>query len=199
MDRRTLSAYDAAAADYAREWEDKQETPTDLYALLTTFFTQGTAVDIGCGSGRDTAWLAASGFDVEGYDASEALLQEARHRHPGIRFAVAILPDLTELGSRTFTNVLCETVIMHLPQAEVARATARIRDLVAPGGTLYLSWRITEGDDLRDSGGRLYAAFADATVLNELAGFQILYDHEQRSESSGKVVRRVIARRPPSA
>jgi SAM-dependent methyltransferase len=198
VDLQTRQAYDAAAADYADEWEDGQDPPTDLYDLLIEYFTPGTAADIGCGSGRDTAWLAARGFDAEGFDASQRLLEQARHRHPSVPFAVATLPGLSEIGSRTFTNVLCETVIMHLPRSEVAAATGRIRDLLAPGGTLYLSWRITDGDDLRDANGRLYSAFGKSVVLSELEELEILYDRRQRSESSGKVVHRVIVRRPPS-
>ena len=196
MDRETLCAYDAFAADYAAEWEDEQDTPTDVYNLLSTYFTPGPVVDIGCGSGRDAAWLAMRGFAVEGYDASKGLVAEARRRHPGIPFAVARLPALAEVGSRTFSNVLCETVIMHLPPVQVAAATARIRDIVAPGGTLYLSWRVTADDDVRDSRGRLYAAFGDSVVLNQLAEFETLYDRQERSESSGRVVHRVIARQP---
>lgn len=196
MDHQTLHAYDAGAAGYAWEWEDEQDAPTDLYELLSTFFVPGTAADIGCGSGRDTAWLATRGFEVEGYDASEELLREARRRHPGIPFSLATLPDLSEIGRRTLTNVLCETVIMHLPRGEVAAAAHRVSELVAPGGMLYLSWRVTDGDDLRDARGRLYTAFASSVVVDELAEFGSLYDQQQRSESSGKVVHRLVARRP---
>ena len=40
----------------------------------------GYLVDIGCGSGREVAWLNASGFPAAGFDASEGLLAEARAR-----------------------------------------------------------------------------------------------------------------------
>jgi len=196
MDDPTLRSYDADAGAYAAEWEDEQDAPNDLYNLLETFFTRGTAVDIGCGSGRDTAWLAEHGFEVEGYDASTGLLEQARRRHPGIPFARATLPDLAELGARTFANVLCETVIMHLPPTEIRAAVRRLASLLPRAGTLYLSWRTTSGDDLRDPKGRLYAAFPDTLVLDELTDVHVLLDEEQRSASSGKVVRRLVIRRP---
>ena len=34
MDRQTIAAYDATAADFARDWHD-QPAPVDLQALLT--------------------------------------------------------------------------------------------------------------------------------------------------------------------
>jgi SAM-dependent methyltransferase len=69
MDPATLAAYDAAAAAFAAEW-DAQLAPTDLHDLVKRFFRPGLTADIGCGSGRDAAWLAANGFPTVGYDPS---------------------------------------------------------------------------------------------------------------------------------
>jgi 2-polyprenyl-3-methyl-5-hydroxy-6-metoxy-1,4-benzoquinol methylase len=192
MDKATLAAYDRDAASYATEWTE-QPAPTDLYELLTKHFVPGPTADVGCGAGRDTAWLAAHGFDARGYDASEGLLAEARRRYPQIRFDKASLPDLAGVPERAFANVTCETVIMHLAPGEVALSVRRLVSLLAPGGTLYLSWRVTRGEDLRDKAGRLYAAFDPGQVLTALASARILMDDERESLSSGKIVRRIVA------
>ncbi len=39
-----------------------------------------TALDVGCGLGRNAAWLAAQGFSVTGIDIAEPALAEARRR-----------------------------------------------------------------------------------------------------------------------
>jgi SAM-dependent methyltransferase len=192
----TVAAYDRDPAGYAEDWET-QPPPVDLHALVHEFFAPGPTADVGCGSGRDTAWLAGQGFDVVGYDASEELLGEARRRHPGIRFEHAELPDLAGVPSG-FANVLCETVVMHLPVRSVAPAVRRLVQLLAPGGTLYLSWRVTGGGDVRDDAGRLYAAFDADVVRAALVDVEVLHDEQRTSASSGRVVHRVIARRPPA-
>jgi len=194
MDARTLAAYDAAAARYAAEWAG-QPPAADMHALLRQHFRPGPTADVGCGAGRDTAWLAANGFDARGFDASEGLLREARAAHPGLRFEQAALPALAGVERGAFENVLCETVVMHLAPAEVAPATRTLAALLRPGGTLYLSWRVTTGTSLRDPGGRLYAAFDADVVRDALAGFETLFDREDTSESSGKRVHRLIVRR----
>ena len=74
MDRDTIHIYDEGARDFARDWEDDQPAPDDLYASLGQYFREGPTVDVGCGSGRDTAWLAANGFDALGVDASGSVL-----------------------------------------------------------------------------------------------------------------------------
>jgi SAM-dependent methyltransferase len=194
MDRSTLTAYDRDAAAYADDWET-QPPPSDMQALIRKYFTPGPTADIGCGSGRDAAWLDANGFPAVGFDASEGLLEEARRRHPGVRFAHAALPALDGLEPVSFTNVLCETVIMHLPAADIPVSVRRLVDILRPSGTLHLSWRVTEGADRRDDAGRLYGAFDPNLVLGALAGTEILLDEQSISASSAKVVRRLIARR----
>ena len=195
MDPRTLAAYDAAAAGYATEWHD-QPAPADLQALLLRHFHPGgRTADIGCGSGREVAWLAANGFAAVGYDASEGLLAEARARHPGLSFATAALPELAGLADQSFDNVLCETVIMHLGHAAIAPSVARLLAILRPGGILYLSWRVTRDADQRDGQGRLYAAFPPALVIDALGDAAILLDAESVSPSSGKIVHQIVARR----
>ncbi|KWH28967.1 SAM-dependent methyltransferase [Burkholderia cepacia] len=198
VDRPTLDAYDAHAAQYAQDWLD-QAAPDDMYALLEQYFSPGPTADVGCGAGRDTAWLASRGFDVRGYDASAALLDEARRCHPDLTFELAALPALAGVPSGAFRNVLCETVVMHLEQADAA-AAARLAELLMPGGTLYMSWLVAGNGALRDERGRLYTPLDAARMRAALgAGMQVIDEHEVVSASSGKRVHRLIVRKAAAA
>jgi 2-polyprenyl-3-methyl-5-hydroxy-6-metoxy-1,4-benzoquinol methylase len=195
MDRATLEAYDKHAAAFAQEWHE-QPPPTDLHDIVTRFFIKGgVTADIGCGSGREAAWLAANGFRPHGYDASRGLVAEARRRYPQLAFDQADLPQLASIAADSFDNVLCETVIMHLPRADIAPSVRRLLDIVKPGGVLYLSWRVTRGQDQRDGNGRLYSAFEVAEVQRELGACHILLDQEVTSVSSGKTIHRLVVTR----
>jgi SAM-dependent methyltransferase len=195
MDRSTLSAYDTDAAAFAKEWAE-QPSPVDLQDIVNRFFIKGGATaDIGCGSGREVAWLNASGFPAAGFDASEGLLAEARARYPDFTFTHAELPDLRGIKANSFDNVLCETVIMHLAPALIAPSVCRMLELVRPGGIFYLSWRVTDGADIRDGHGRLYAAFDVLLVLAELSGVTLLLNEAVVSASSGKKIHRIVARK----
>ncbi|AMN42957.1 class I SAM-dependent methyltransferase [Rhodoplanes sp. Z2-YC6860] len=195
MDRQTLAVYDTGAAAFAKDWHE-QPAPSDLHALVQRFFRpRGRTADIGCGSGREVAHLAESGFDAIGYDASAALLQEARRRYPELRFERALLPELTGLPGGAFDNVLCETVIMQLPREQIAPAVRRMTELLKSDGILYVSWRVTTGNDLRDAAGRLYTAFDSELVRGALGGMSLLLDDEPVSLSSGKTIHRIVARK----
>jgi SAM-dependent methyltransferase len=198
MDARTLAAYDAGAQSYCDEWLS-QPPPTDLQALWKRFFVPGAAtLDVGAGSGRDVDWLNRNGYPCSGIDASGALVDAARRLFAAWRFEHGSLPELAHVPAESYCNVVCETVIMHLPQRQVGAAVAALRRLLRPGGTLYLSWRVGSGEDLRDAAGRLYSAFPVETVRAELQGLEALYEAAETSASSGKRVQRLIVRRAHS-
>jgi len=194
MDRKTLAAYDSNAAAFAKDWHE-QPAPVDLQEVVERFFVRGgVSADIGCGGGREVAWLNASGFPAVGFDACAGLLDEARRRHSGFKFAHAELPELRGVGS--FDNVLCETVIMHLDRKQIAPSVRRLLDIVKPSGILYLSWRVTDDADQRDEQGRLYTAFDAALVMSELKATTVLLDEEVVSISSGKKIHRMVVKKP---
>ena len=194
MDELTLEAYERAAAQYAQDWEE-QPAPADMYALVDEFFCPGPTADVGCGSGRDAAWLSAHGFQTTGYDASPALLAEARRRHPDVDFAVARLPELEGVPRGHFANVLCETVIMHMRPTQITDSVRALLEMLAPEGTLYLSWRVAEEPGERRPDGRLYSAFSSELARAALADATILLDEEAMSASSDAMIHRLIARK----
>ncbi len=64
MDRQTLAAYELDAAAFAKDWL-AQPAPVDLQEVVERFFVRGgTSADIGCGCGREVAWLHANGFSA---------------------------------------------------------------------------------------------------------------------------------------
>jgi len=84
---------------------------------------------------------------------------------------------------------------MHLEPEAIGPAVERLLAILVPKGVLYLSWRVTEGADRRDEHGRLYAAFDPQLVLRALGSTEILLDEQVGSLSSGKLIRRIVARK----
>lgn len=194
MDELTLAAYDANAEGYADAWHT-QSAPAEMHELVHRFFHPGEpTADVGCGAGRDTAWLNENGYPAIGYEPSVGLLFEARRRHPEVEFARDWLPELRSAGEGTFANVLCETVIMHLPAAGVAPSVRRLTGSLRPGGILYLSWRVAD-TSRRDDRGRLYSAVDAVQVLAALDGAVIKYSAQYASTSSGASIQTIIAER----
>ncbi len=193
MDQETLAAYDCDASAFVKRWLGEGE-PADMYVLFRRFFCPGLTADIGSGSGRDAAWFNANGYRAIGYDISEGLLAEARARYPQVEFRKAALPDLVGVPERHFDNVCCETVIMHLPRAEIVPAVSQLRAILKPGGVLYLSWRINEKTDRRDPDGRLFTAFDIGLLRGALAEHALLFEGVVERPAGGGYIQRIVVR-----
>lgn len=77
-------------------------------------FAMKNAIDVGCGFGYFSAFLAVQGFEVVAIDGREQNISEARRRYEGIDFQLfdAEQPSLAGLGS--FDLVLCFGLLYHL-------------------------------------------------------------------------------------
>ncbi len=194
MDQRTIESYETNADEYAKKWA-LQGAPDDLYALLKEYLRPGLTADIGCGTGRDVAWLSEHGCAAAGFDPSLNLLAHAKAAYPQLPFFQSSLPLLAGVDRGTYQNILCETVIMHLPSSHLSEAVDTLVALLRPGGTIYLSWRVY-GEALRDDADRLYTPVNPETALAPLyERAQVLLDQEVVSVSSGHMIRRIIARK----
>ena len=117
----------------------------------TADLTPGTALDVGCGEGADTVWLAARGWRVTGADISTVALERAAEhaRDAGVADRVDWLHlDLTRDAPPT-TYDLVSAQFVHLPPELRDPAHARLAVAVAPGGTLLVvahhPWDIDSG------------------------------------------------------
>jgi SAM-dependent methyltransferase len=111
----------------------------------------GAALDVGAGSGRDAAALAARGWRVVAAEPSGALRSRAaeKHDHPRIRWVADHLPRLegTRALGLAFDLILVSAVWMHLPAREARRAMRDLAGLLRPGGRLVLSYRQPPDED----------------------------------------------------
>jgi SAM-dependent methyltransferase len=98
------------------------------------------AVVVGCGLGTDAELIAGLGFDTVAFDVAPTAVRMARARFPASRveYAVADLLDLPEEWRGAFDLVVESITVQSLPPDLRDRATAGVRSLVAPGGTLIV-------------------------------------------------------------
>jgi SAM-dependent methyltransferase len=99
------------------------------------------ALDVGCGTGTNSRWLAEQGFDVLGVDISPTAVRQARGRAQdtaGVRFAsLDFLEDDVPGGP---FGLVFDRGCFHVfdEAADRARFAERVSGVLAPGG-LWLS------------------------------------------------------------
>ena len=114
-------------------------------------------LDVGCGSGKWQARLAARGVVTVGLDLMPGMLQAARGAGAGLEPRPQLIcadAQAMPFQAATFDRVLCSGVLYHV--ADCRRALAEMRRVLRPGGLAVIS---TNGADTM---ARLNELHADA-------------------------------------
>lgn len=136
-------------------WEDYyQKTPLDRIPWQKTqadYFTRiidsgkvrpGLALDLGCGTGVKSIYLAKKGFRVTGIDISEAAIKYARKnaKKAGMKveFIVADATDLSFFENKKFDFVLDWANLHGIPKAKHKKYVDGIIKHTKKGGKLIL-------------------------------------------------------------
>jgi ubiquinone/menaquinone biosynthesis C-methylase UbiE len=104
---------------------------------LSEFFSfpGTTAVDVGCGTGDFTRWMAAQGVAATGLDVAEMIARaEAFPRAGGERYLVGIAQELP-VDSGVADLAVYMASLHHVPESEMSRALEECRRILKPGGT----------------------------------------------------------------
>lgn len=146
-ERSTIGAYDSRAVQLARAYEG--HVPARLHRRLTRAFRgRRELLELGCGTGRDAAFLRARGHLVTALDGSRAMLEEAARRRPELAGSLVhhTLPDPLPFPDGRFTGAYALASLMHLRVCELPAVFTEIRRVLAPRGRLLYSVCTHRGD-----------------------------------------------------
>lgn len=94
------------------------------------------ALELGCGSGEDTAELVRMGIEVIALDRSLAQLRRTRERAPGVRLVRRDMRAGLPFGDGRFDLVVSSLAIHYFDWATTCRIADEIARVLRPGGWL---------------------------------------------------------------
>ncbi|WP_166971811.1 class I SAM-dependent methyltransferase [Brevibacterium atlanticum] len=166
----TRESYDAIATMYT-DWiaDELTAKPHDravlgAYSELVLATGSSDVLDIGCGPGRITSFLAALGLTPSGLDLSPAMIELARGLYPSLDFAVGTMTALP-YADDTFSGLVAWYSIIHIPDEELSTAFAEAARVLRPGGWFQLAFQLGDRVD----------------HFSDLAGFDVDLDFHRRS------------------
>jgi SAM-dependent methyltransferase len=137
-----LAAYESFAAIY-NEFNHLNDYEMWLGRVLLPELekhglVRGSALDVGCGTGRAFKPLLRRGWQVTGCDLSPSMLEIARLEDEGgeVRLLQTDMRELPILGSFELVLSLNDTVIYLLEDGDIELALAAMRSNLAPNGLL---------------------------------------------------------------
>lgn len=153
----SISFYESHAHSLADGYEAVSfgDVHTELQRILEQEFAGRTlsVLDIGAGTGRDAAWLAARGHHIIAVEPSPSMRKIGQAFHPAktIEWLDDTLPLLSRLQERgeRFDLIVMSAVWMHVRPIDRATGMRSALRLLAPDGFLYMTLRIGPDDATR--------------------------------------------------
>lgn len=159
------------------------QTPTEFLVRATLGRHPGKALDFGMGQGRNTVFLALSGWDVTGFDPSDVGIRIAQEnaRKAGVKInTVAATDDQFDFGKNRW-DLIVVTYVRLLSQADAAK----LWDALKPGGIV-----VYENGEF--GGNLLLRAFLRYRIVR----FECVATNGDWNPSREGMVERLIAQKP---
>jgi SAM-dependent methyltransferase len=139
--QKVADAYDALAADYDRLVEEDFWMRQLLWGRYLRLFPPGSRVlDVACGTGLDTLFLAHAGMEAAGIDASPGMIGQLRakagRRELRIEARVGDAADLSAWPDGSFDGIV--SAFAGLNTMDLERFAAEAERVLRPGGRLVL-------------------------------------------------------------
>ena len=134
-------AYASVAELYISLFGTSQQVHADDLAFIGRHLSAlpGPVLDVGCGPGQITAHLRSLGADASGIDLVPEFIAYAQATHPDVPYRLGSMQHL-DLEDASVAGILTWYSLIHYPPAELDGVLARLRRVLAPGGTLVVGF-----------------------------------------------------------
>lgn len=143
----TFDTYNNIAKKYEEEYgNDLSDTP-----YIDSFLeeTDGKKIlDIGCGTGTLSEYIANKGFNVDAIDFSEEMLKIARSKIKNVNF---IQMDMRNVNiDEKYNGIMLAYSLFHISKKEVKEVIPKYYDLLKENGTMLIILQEGEGEKYVD-------------------------------------------------
>lgn len=139
----------------------------DMSAIRVRFIehlpSNGLVLDAGCGAGRDIKAFLEMGFEVEAFDASSAMVDNAS-KYGSIEVRQSTFQDV--VLTKKYDGIWCCASLLHVPKSQHSEILSKFADAMRLGSVIYLSFKWGKGE--REVDGRFFADHTDKSLIGLL-------------------------------
>ena len=133
-----------------------------LYQRFVPHLTPGARLlDAGCGSGRDALAFSRMGFVVDAFDASPELAALAS-THTGLDVKTLTFSQVS--WQNRYQGIWACASLLHVAPSDQTDAWQRLLQALSPGGLVYASYKLGEGESVDAQGRPFTHATAERLV-----------------------------------
>jgi len=129
-------------------------------------------LDAGCGSGRDSCYLAEEKMDVSAIDIIPELLEEAKTRVKNVNFQLMDMTDV-KFQECSFDGIWCMSSLSDVEKKDAPAVIKNFNSILKNNGILYIAVREGSGEKVLEKGffndlPRFYAFYSQAELEDVL-------------------------------
>lgn len=185
VQKNIIECYDKTAKNYADKFIDELSHKHLDRILLNAFAAEnrdkGKLIDLGCGPGQTTKYLAEGGWkDLLGVDISPEMVKVAKMINPQLNFETADMLNL-QYPDKTFGAAIAFYSIVHFDYSQIKIAFDEIKRILTNNGQFLFSFHIGDNavhlDDFLDQKVNIDFHFFEPNKIIELltaTGFEII-------------------------
>ena len=170
------STYNKIAEDWFKDHHQDTWWQEGTEKFLEALPTGSTILDVGCGAGVKSRYLAKKGFKVTGIDFSEKMIEIAKRESPEISFDVVDVYEIDKY-TKTFDGVFAQAVLLHIPKDKIREVLSKLKNKINSNGLLYIAVKgmrddgVEEAIKKEDDYGYEYERFFSFFNLSELENY----------------------------
>lgn len=133
--KQAIAVYEKIAVDYSKKFTKLTDYFGDFAKLLPP---QASVLDLGCGPGLESAWLASKGHSVIGIDYSREMIRLAKKRTKNATFRWG---DMRKAGfpPGKFDAIVMSYSLIHIPKLHVASLLRKVHSWLKKKGLVYVA------------------------------------------------------------
>ncbi len=176
----TANLYDKVAEKYTATF--LTDPDRDIVDLFLSFLPKNSRIlDVGCGPGIIANYMHKKGYQIEGIDISEKMIELAKKRAPQCRFRLLDMRDL-DYPQDSFDGIVALYSIIHIPKSDIFDVFTKFSRVLKSGGYLLVAVQEGKGEVLLSDplapGEKVFLNLFEKEelleILNKL-GFNILH------------------------
>lgn len=128
-------------------------------------------LDVGCGNGTDCKYIKGKGYDINGIDLSENMLEIAKDRVPNVKFEIM---DMTKMNysNNIYDGIISNCSLFHIPDEEVLLTLKEFNRVLKEDGKILIIVQEGKGEEMVDEpyrpGTKVYMNFFSEKYIIDL-------------------------------
>lgn len=166
-----IHAYDNIAQKYTDAYAENDDMDSKYLQEFLKRINGKKILDMGCGTGVNTQYIAGYDLNVIGVDASEGMLKVAHKNFPNLTFVKSDILN-TPFEDNSFDGIVLAYVINHFSMDGLEMLRHEIDRVLKDNGILFISAHIGDREELvkdpLDDKIEIYYNFLNIEILDKV-------------------------------